>query len=232
MKNRIYLLPGLMNNGSLWDKIRSSLEKDFELIDIPIPLTTDFNKAVEQLDHFFVDEKINLLGFSLGAYLASFYTIKRVGKVKKLMLVSGTPSSLSEVEVRKREIILKQMDSLKFKKLTTKNIKALLEKKNQDNKELIDLIEKMFKSFSLDEYKIQLSSTFNRVDIYDQLLSLSIPINFVFSQKDRLLNHNSLEKIGVDNKNIILKQLKGHSHMIPLEQPKLLCSEINSWMAR
>ncbi|QDF29310.1 alpha/beta fold hydrolase [Halarcobacter anaerophilus] len=232
MKEKIYLLPGLMNNEKLWSKIIPFLKRDFELVYIPIPLTKDFNEAVEVLDTFFKEEKINLLGFSLGAYLVSFYASKRAQKIKRLFLVAGTPSSLSAAEVKRRELTLKQMDNLRFKKLSTKNLKALLEKKNQDNEELLNIIEEMFESFTLQEYKLQLSSTFDRVDIYKELLALDIPINFLFSKKDRLLNHKSIEKIQKKHQHIILKSLNSTSHMLPLEEPELLSLEIKKWINR
>lgn len=230
MREKIYLLPGLMNNEKLWCKIIPYLENEFELIHIPIPLTTDFNEAVKLLDFYFKEDKINLLGFSLGAYLASFYASKRASKVKRVFLVGGTPSSLSSAEVRRRELTLKQMDSMRFNKLSTKKLKTLLEKRNQDNQELLELLEQMFTSFSLEEYKLQLSSTFNRVDIYEELLSLNIPINFFYSKKDRLLNLKSMDKIKDYHNNVVLKGIEGSSHMLPLEEPQLLVDEIKSWM--
>lgn len=232
MKTKVYALPGLMNNEKLWSEVVPFLEDEIELIHIPIPLCNNFDEAIKQLDSYFNEEKINLLGFSLGAYLASYYTAKNPNRVSKLFLVGGTPSSLSSAEVKRRELTLKQMDNLSFNKLSTKKIKLLLEKKNQENDELINLIGDMFSSFTIDEYKLQLGSTFKRADIYNDLLALDIPINFLFSNKDRLLNHKSMEKIKPEHTNVILKALEGTSHMIPLEEPEVFASELKAWLKR
>ncbi|WP_321470980.1 alpha/beta fold hydrolase [Halarcobacter sp.] len=231
-KEKIYLLPGLMNNELLWERINPILEDKYELIYLPIPLTKDFDDAVKYLDNLIKDEKINLLGFSLGAYLASYYTIKRSEKINRVFLVAGTPSSLSEIEIKKREIFLKQMDNFGSINLSTKKIKLLLEDENQEDKYLIKLIKNMFDSFSLEEYKLQLSTTFQRKDIYEELLLINIPINFIYSKKDRLLNLKSMEKIDNRFKNVVLKPLEGSSHMIPLEKAETLSKEIICWMNR
>lgn len=89
-KEKIYLLPGLMNNELLWERINPILEDKYELIYLPIPLTKDFDDAVKYLDNFIKDEKINLLGFSLGAYLASYYTIKRSEKINRVFSCRNT----------------------------------------------------------------------------------------------------------------------------------------------
>ncbi|WP_320034333.1 alpha/beta fold hydrolase [Halarcobacter sp.] len=221
-----------MNNELLWEKIVQILKDKYEFIYLPIPLTKDFDDAVNHLDKFIKDEKINLLGFSLGAYLSSYYTIKRKEKINRVFLVAGTPSSLSKTETRKREIFLKQMDNFSSINLSTKKVKLLLEEQNQEDKYLINLIKKMFNSFSIEEYKLQLSTTFQREDIYKELLEMNIPINFIFSKKDRLLNLKSMEKIDSSLKNVVLKPLEGTSHMIPLEKADILAKEIENWMNR
>ncbi|QKF82342.1 alpha/beta fold hydrolase [Halarcobacter ebronensis] len=230
-KEKIYLIPGLMNNEELWSKIKPQLEKSFELIHIPIPNSDDFEEAIKELDKSFDEEKINLVGFSLGAYLASYYISKRANRIKKAFLISGTPSSLKKAENERRELLLKQLDNLKFKSLSLLIIKAHLNKENKENSELINLIHRMFLSFSLDEYKIQLRSTFNRVDLHNELISSNIPIKLLYSKGDKLLNQNSIKKMREKASKIEMLVMEGRSHMLPLEEPEIVAKEIKEWFS-
>lgn len=228
-KKRIYLLPGLMTDERLWSRLKPYLESDYELIHMNLPLTTDFDKAVEELNEKIKDEKIFLLGFSLGGYIASYFAIKYPQKIEKLLIVAGTPSSMNEDEIIKRKLTLQQMNNLGFKGLSYKKTQSLLEETNQEDKELIKIVQDMFSSLGKEVYNIQMESTFVRRDIYKELIATNLPIKFFYSSEDRLLNHESLEKIKKEHTHIEKISRDGTSHMIPLETPKLLAGLIYKW---
>ena len=230
MKEKIYLLPGLMTDERLWQRLIPFLENDFELIPLSLPLTEDFEEASIELEKIIKDEKINLLGFSLGAYLASHFTIKNPSRVKRLFLVAGTPSLMREDEIRKRKQTLAQMNNLGFKGLSHKKVLSLIEDSNKDDEELIDIIKDMFTDLGLEVYNIQMNSTFNRKDLHKELLSLDIPIKIFYSTEDRLFTHSSLENFKDEYTHVKKVSRVGTSHMLPLEVPKQLSLEIKEWM--
>ena len=53
MKKKIYLIPGFMTDERLWDRLKPLLEEKYELIHTPIPLTSDFDRMVEEIDNTF-----------------------------------------------------------------------------------------------------------------------------------------------------------------------------------
>lgn len=228
-KKRLYLLPGLMTDERLWSRLKPHLEDEFELIHISLPLTISFDESVEKINELIKEDNINLLGFSLGGYCASYFTIKYPNRVKKL-LVAGTPSSMNQDEIEKREQTLKQMDTLGFKGLSYKKTKSLLEESNQNDEKLIELIQDMYSSLGKDVFKTQMKSTLKRKDVYDEFLKLNIPIRVFYSTQDRLLNHESLEKITDKHTNIEKISREGLSHMIPLEMPEKLAHLIREWI--
>lgn len=220
-----------MTDERLWSKLNPLLEEKFELIHVPIPLTTNFEDAIKELDIIFKEEKINLLGFSLGSYLASYYAIKYPTKIDKLFLLAGSASFIDKDEVEKRKTVLKQMEQFGFKGLSTKKVLTLIEEKNSTNNSLIELIKDMYKDLGFEVYKSQMELSFTRIDIVNELTSLELPIKLFFSTKDRLFNYQSLEKIAEKNKeNIELVSRVGTSHMIPLEDPITLSKEVIKWL--
>lgn len=230
MKEKIYLIPGLMCDERLWERVTPYLEDDYELIHLKIPLTSNFDEIIATLDKEFKEEKINLFGFSFGAYISSYYTINHPSRVKRLFLNAGTPSVMTPKEIEKRNNMLEMMNSFGFQGISSKKVASLLEDPNHNDENLINLIKHMYVDLGEEVYIAQIKTINNRIPLEQDLINLDIPIKMFYSTNDRLLNYKSLENFTQEHKHITKVTRVGTSHMIPLEMPKLLSDEINSWM--
>lgn len=233
MKEKIYLIPGLMTDERLWSRIKPFLENDYELIHIPIPHTEDFDEIIDILDKQFSDnseEKINLLGFSLGGYIASYYAITYPNRVNRLLMVAATPGSSSEAEIERRKEKFTVIEKEGFRGLSYDKAKSLVEKKNKDDNELIKIIQDMFIDLGKERFITQLTSTFYRKDLFADLVNLDLPIWFYYSEDDRLLSPNALDRLLNNEHNMKLISRVGTSHNIPLEEPRILSDVIKDWM--
>ena len=230
MKEKIYLIPGLMTDERLWSRIKPLLENDYELIHVPIPHTEDFDECIDILFNQFKEEKINLLGFSLGGYIASYYAITYPNRVNRLLMVAATPGSSSEAEIERRKEKFTVIEKEGFTGLSYEKAKSLVEKQNKDDKELINTIQDMFIDLGKERFISQLTSTFYRKDLYEDLINLDIPIWFYYSDNDRLLSHHALDRLLTQEHSMKLISRVGTSHNIPLEEPKILSDVIKDWM--
>jgi len=229
LKEKIYLLPGLMTDERLWQRLIPRLE-EYELIHIPIPNLTDFDKINDYLLDLFKGEKVNLLGFSLGGYIASYFAVKYPSLVNRLFLVGATPSSTNEKEIQRRKGKIEHIEKSGFKGLSIEKTISLLEAQNQNDKELINIVKSMFDDLGKEAFISQLSSTFNRKNLFEGLKELRIPIHFFYSKTDRLLNFNSINELLEKEHNMKVLSREGTSHMIPLEDPEGLSFKIKDWL--
>jgi len=233
MKEKIYLIPGLMTDVRLWSRIIPFLD-EYELVHVPIPHSSDFDEVLDMLEASFKEEKINLLGFSLGGYIASYFAVTYPNRVNKLFMVAATPGASEEAEIERRREKFAVIEKEGFKGLAYEKAVSLVEKQNQNDVELITTIQDMFMDLGKETFISQLTSTFNRVDLLEDLVRLSVglnlPIWFYYSDKDRLLNHKSIAKLKTLKHNIKLISREGTSHNVPLEVPKDLSIEIKKWM--
>ncbi len=101
---------------------------------------------------------------------------------------------------------------------------------NQEDTELIKIIQDMFIDLGKETFISQLTSTFYRRDLFEDLTNLDIPIWFFYSTNDRLLNKEAIKKLLLDTHNMNVINRVGTSHNIPLEEPSLLSSYIKDWM--
>ncbi len=230
MKEKIYLLPGLMTDERLWSRLVPFLEEKYELVHISLPLTDNFDEASNKLEKIFKEEQINLLGFSLGAYLACYFTVNNPSRVKRLFLLAGTPGAMNKDEIEKRKQTLLHMNNFGFKGLSHKKVLTLIEEVNHNDEELIDIVKNMFSDLGSEVYTVQMKSTFNRKDISEKLISLDLPIYFYYSTEDRLLSHRVLKNFTKEHNHISINSRVGTSHMVSLESPSELAEQIENWM--
>jgi pimeloyl-ACP methyl ester carboxylesterase len=230
MKEKIYLIPGLMTDQRLWCRLLPFLQEEYELINVPIPHSEDFDEIIDILFNFFKEDKINLLGFSLGGYIASYFAITYPNRVNRLFTVASTPGNSTEAEIQRRKQKFVVIEKEGFEGLPYEKAKSLLEEKNQNDEELIKIIQDMFFDLGKETFIAQLTSTFKRRDLFEDLINLDIKVWSFYSDKDRLLNQESLKKFQNINHNINIISRKGTSHNIPLEEPELLSIHIRNWM--
>mgnify|MGYP005985164933 CR=1 FL=1 len=229
-KEKIYLIPGFMTDERLWSRIKPILEHKYELVHIPIPNTEDFDEMNQCILDVIKDEKINILGFSLGGYIASYFSLKYPHKVNKLFVVAVTPSATNKEDELRRKEKLEIIKKDGFKPLGFEKAKSLVEPKNKEDNELIQIIEDMYNDFGMDAFITQMNSTFNRLDLFEDLDKLDIPVWFFVSLNDRLLNKDSLTKLLTKPKRLNVISREGTSHNIPLEEPLKLSEYIKNWM--
>ncbi|MDX4067655.1 alpha/beta hydrolase [Aliarcobacter skirrowii] len=230
MREKIYFIPGLMTDIRLWSKALPLLKDDFEIIHIPIPSSTDFDEIVDILNKEFKEDKINILGFSLGGYIASYFTCKYPQRVKRLFTVAATPGTTSKVELERREKKLVNFENSSEFGLELEKAIMLLEEQNQNDLSLAQTMVDMFNDLGRDTFITQLKSTFNRVDLFDCLKNKTILMYMLYSSNDRLLDLEALDKLHNQKHNIKLIIRDGTSHNIPLEFPELFASSVKEWI--
>ncbi|RXK16905.1 hypothetical protein CP985_01740 [Malaciobacter mytili LMG 24559] len=223
---KIYLISGFMCDKRLWDKALSFFDSSYKFIYLPIPLEENFEKLLEKI--VINEEKINLIGFSLGGYIASAYALKYKDKINKVLVISSSLCSLEKKELLQRQKAIELTKKFAFKSLSEKKIKTLLEDKN--NQEIITLIKKMYEELGKEYFLTQLNATLHRKDLKEELLKSKIDFSFYFSKDDILLNHLWLEELEL-NSSFNFTKLKRSSHMLPLEEPLKIALYIKSWLA-
>jgi pimeloyl-ACP methyl ester carboxylesterase len=240
MKHKVYLLPGTMCNQRLWHKLftcakaefaskhSSEEQAQFEFVHIPIPANKNFEQLANWLNEYFQEEKVYLLGFSLGGYLASYFAVNYPDRVKRLFIVGNSPCTLTPQEVSQRQALLNFVTDNKYNGLSHKRALQLLDSNNDDQKD-VNTIKQMDADLGVDELISQMTYTSERDDLLQAMSVLNIPMTFYYSEEDPLINPTWLKKLAVNNIHCTLIPTKGNGHLLPLEKPQQLASLINDW---
>lgn len=231
MKPKLYLIPGTQCNARLWSELSSGLS-DYQLVHLPIPLAEQPEQLAEQLALAIPTQQVALLGFSAGAYLATLVASLYPEKVARLMLVSNSPCPLSESEFAVRQQNLLLIERFGYKGMSQKKAETLIDPCRHNAAEaqqFINIIRQMDTELGKDVLTAQWRSTSVRRDLKNELLNTKQPLCFVYSADDPLINRLWMQDFAQHNRAVIYA-VEGSGHMLPLEQPALLCQYIQRWL--
>ncbi|MEW6989949.1 alpha/beta fold hydrolase [Colwelliaceae bacterium 6441] len=174
------------------------------------------------------DEKVNLLGFSLGGYLASAFTVKYPFAVEQLFVVSNMPCILPDKEIKERTRTVAWINKNGYLGIPKKRIIALLDESAQTNSEIIALIKQMDDSLGQDTLIHQLLVTTKRENLFLQLSQLPLDKYFCVGDNDQLVSLDKLVEFDKQDHRMSLSIFNNTGHMLPLEKPEKLAFWLNS----
>ena len=218
-----------MCNEILWEKILFAANVQVEFVPLAIPIATSFPQLIEQIIVKLPDKKINLLGFSLGGYLAAYLAVTHPERIGRLMVVANSPCKLNANELSQRQQVLNLIEKFDYKGMGYKKAASMVNDE-QAHADVIDTILQMDAELGKTTLVNQLQITSSRDDLALPLAALTIPINFYFSEADSLINKPWVTMLSDKNEHISVCCTSGKGHMLPLEKPKELLALIEKWV--
>ena len=164
------------------------------------------------------DDKITLLGFSLGGYLACAFAVKYPEMLKRLLVVSSLPTALPTSVIKERSRTVAWIKQNGYRGIARKRVLALLDVSNQNNEHFIQLIEDMDKSLGGDVLVHQLLVTTHRKNLFDKLRALPFKKAFCVGRNDNLVAVEPLIQAQAEDGHMCLEIFENTGHMLPLEQ--------------
>jgi pimeloyl-ACP methyl ester carboxylesterase len=230
MKQKLYLLPGTMCNHRLWTRLQPHLDSAFELVYLSIPRDMDVEQLAAHYHDIIAEDKICLIGFSLGGYIASLFATRYPERIAKLFVIANSPTALAVAELEQRSAILKFVQSHGYKGASRNKIANLFDASSQHT-ELIDLVQQMDAELGEAEFISQYQHTSHRVDVIQGMSGLNFPIHFYCSDQDPLVDVACLDELTAQSPQFLMHKTSGTGHMLPLEKPQQLAKHIHAWAA-
>ena len=223
----IYCLPGTMCDHRLWGFTQQALDRSITLQHIAIPMEDSLESIVDALAKSLPDQQIDLLGFSMGGYLASRFSVKYPERINRLLVLSNMATALLDSERKQREVALNWVATQGYRGIPRKKAVAMLGDDNKTNEVLISLIQDMDNALGEEVLIQQLKSSLDRPDVLSDLHAIAFPLCFALGQDDGLMSKAAIDRIVSMANNEVRTAACGH--MLPLEQPEWLASLITEF---
>lgn len=205
------------------------------LIDIPmrafVPLqwAEDLSQmkmlAGDRLAYF--EEKVHLVGFSMGGYLAVLTALENSERIASVTLIGNVPSVLSESELKDRKHTLSLIKNKQYKAMPKQQLARLFHPNSQENLAAQSVVQQMEQDLGVGVLAMQYHATNKRSNLLPKLAQADFFVNSVAGEADYLHPLNVLKAMQQKLPRGKHKIIENAGHMLPLEKPEILAN----WLA-
>lgn len=230
MRPALMLIPGMLNDASVWDGVLARLGALAEIrIAAPVqPSIAEMAQAAwAQLSDLPPQQPAVLAGFSLGGYVAIEMLARPAcgaPRVQGLALVSTSarPEAPEGAAARAKTIQAMQRD---FGKVVDDIAQWNL---HEPSPERVAGLRRMMLAVGPEVAVRQLRAIAARADHRDALARLDMPVAVLCGRQDRTTPPALAQEIGALVPHAMCDIVEGASHMLPIEQPQAVAAALRS----
>jgi pimeloyl-ACP methyl ester carboxylesterase len=230
MKPTLYFIPGTMCTEAVWAPVAERVAHAFEPVHLPVPVAPDLPATVAALAAAIPEPGARVVGFSLGAYLASALAVAHPGTVGRLMLVSSTPGPLVPAELKQRRVVIDWVSAHGYKGLSRAKAQQLVGE-SAAAAAIIDTVLAMDAALGGEVFLHQMRVTTSRQDLGPDLARAGIPVELAFSEADPLLDADWRRRFAALAPHAGMHEVPGNGHLLPLTHPDWLADLLLNWQA-
>ncbi len=235
MTNPVTFLPGLMCDQRLWQSTWPLLSDAITPKHIQFALSPDIQSMASDVDQHLAlaphqsKQVIDLVGFSMGGYVALHYALNYPGKVKRLVIIAASAWGLTDEEQKQRLHIINYIKKNNYSGIAKQRIAQFVHP-SHINDPVVDVIRDMDKSLGKETLVAQMQANTDRPSLAEQLNQLDIPVLIIGAVADQLVSKRDLQLMADNIPNGQLELLDHTGHMIPLEAPQQLAEQLNQFL--
>lgn len=208
----------------LWKALNSKGNSLENKAYVPLQWADDLTQMLalseDRLAYF--PEKVHLLGYSMGGYIAALTALANPDKVASLTLISSTATALADEELQRRKLVLNVINNKQYKGMTKSRIDFMLHSSHQEHKEIICLIKEMADDLGPSVLAAQTNATASRQDLINQLSRQQFNTYFLVGEQDKIATAQEIAEIAARAQTFQKEVFANAGHMLPLEQTDAL----------
>lgn len=226
----VVFLPGTLCDERIWIPVWKQLP-EIDRRYVPLQWATSLNDMIALTDDRVGDrEKVHLVGYSMGGYIATHFACDNPERVASLTLIGYDPAGLSATELSRRAQLAKQLQSAKFNPKSEQFIAHFVHPENRQNNEVVSILTAMAEDLGVATLNVQSHATTNRPSMIAKLASSAFPVFVLGASNDSVAPSRellqSIEQIKAESYCII----EGSGHLLPLEKSSEVATTLAKWI--
>lgn len=173
-------------------------------------------------------QKVHLIGFSLGGYIAALYALKQPEKIASLTLIGYNSEGLSQAEMQSRKLIVKTIQAGKYPGMTPQRLGDFIDKRYLQVAEVSNTVQQMSNDLGGGVLRCQVQSTTPRQPLTKKLANATFPISLIAAENDQIAPLSTMQAMHDRFKKSTLSVVDKSAHMMLLEQPARLATMISA----
>lgn len=221
-----------MTDDSLWDEVLVHLKKSMGAIHVIYGSLSpgDSIEAIAKNNIPEGSEKLILIGFSMGGYVARELARMVPERVENLILIATSARADTEEQRQQRLTAAKNMSATNFRGLSQGAIKQSVASFRENDRDLVERIRLMGAGLGKDIF-VQQSGIHRKGDL-EHLKDIQCPTLVIGADGDRLRCLGEVRELHQAIHGSDFEIIEQSGHMIPLEQAQALASVVSGWLVK
>lgn len=191
-------------------------------------------ETLEQMDglsqHAVGEDKVHLVAFSMGGYLASRFALAHPQQVASLTLIGFCSTGLEERELKQRQLIINALEKGQFRPMSNERLSMMVHPHSPNRQMAEQTIREMEQDLGASVLKYHLMAASNRPDLTPALAKAPFPIHLIAAEQDQVAQLSKMQTMHQGIPQASLKLFADAGHMLPLEQPQRLAAELAEYL--
>ncbi|WP_416307227.1 alpha/beta fold hydrolase [Neptunicella sp. SCSIO 80796] len=222
----VIFLPGTLCDERLWMPVWQHLDIADRRY-VPLQWAETLEQMAGLTEYAVAGDKVHLVGFSMGGFLACQYALAQPENIASLTLIGYSSFGLTPEEIQQREIIIRALEKGQFKPMNKQRLALFVQAEGPNGDNACQTVREMEQDLGGPVLKYQLKATSNRPDLTAKLAVAGFDINLIAAQQDRIAPLGQLTRMHKQIKNSTLQIIDNSGHMLPLEAPEQLATQLS-----
>jgi pimeloyl-ACP methyl ester carboxylesterase len=229
----LVLVPGYMLDESLWDALRPALEATGQggarkLVHVALAGGATIGEMARAALQASPEGRFDLLGFSMGGYVARERVRQAPERVRQLVLVATSSRADTPLQITQRQTAARAKPIGPFRGLGRAAIVQSLHPANAQDEALIAQVREMGARLGREAF-VQQSMVVRDSDA-DWLGEIQCPTLIIAAAQDQMRSPFEARELAQGIPGAQLAFIEDSGHMLPLEQPDKLAALIRGWL--
>lgn len=193
-------------------------------------------QTLEQMDglteHAVGGDKVHLVGFSMGGYIASRFALANPELIASLTLIGYSSAGLTEPEKQQRQQIIRALEKGPVGPMPEKRMAQMVNINGANVQQAIRSIRDMEQDLGASVLKYHLQSASDRRNLTNALANSGLSIHLIGAEYDQVAPVEKMQQMQAQIPGSRLTLIKGCGHMVPLESPQALVQALHSLNSR
>lgn len=175
-------------------------------------------------DRILDNEKVHLVGYSMGGYIAALLAQRKPQNIASITLIGYNSEGLSQDEIAKRKQLTTMLKQGSFNPNNDAYLARFIHPSRLDDTNVVDVVKAMAQDLGKTTLLNHTLATTPREDTTQLLAKINVPITFVTAQHDSIAPAANIKRTIKAIPRATLHELADTGHMIPLEQVDALAA--------
>ena len=222
--------PGTLCDERVWLPVWRLLNVDRRYVPLQWASSLD-DMLMLTSDRVADNEKVHLVGYSMGGYVASLWAKSNPNKVASLTLIGYNPQGLHRDESARRQQLVKTLGKGQFKPDHPSYAGRLISPECDNFDEVASTIQAMGADLGKATLLAHITATTPRENLLSFFKQAPFPVQLIGASDDEVAPGEDISQIASELSPCPFKLLAATGHMMPLERPAEIASMIKAMVS-